>query len=64
MASEAGLSVVGSVGILEELFRRGEIKDLRLTYGELLRQGFVSTFRRCNRACNTSGYPLYDRFAW
>jgi predicted nucleic acid-binding protein len=38
LASEAGLAVVGCVGILEELYRRGEIKDLRQNYLELLRQ--------------------------
>jgi hypothetical protein len=37
-AIEEGLAVVGCVGILEELYRRGEIKDLRQTYQELLRQ--------------------------
>ncbi len=34
LASEAGLAVVG-VGILEELYRQGEIKDLRQNYLEL-----------------------------
>jgi len=33
-----GLAVVGSVGILEELWRRGAVADLRTTYSELLRQ--------------------------
>jgi predicted nucleic acid-binding protein len=38
LAAEEGLVVVGCVGILEELYRRGEIKDLRHTYRELLLQ--------------------------
>jgi predicted nucleic acid-binding protein len=38
LAIEGGLAVVGCVGILEDLFRRGEISDLRQVYGELLRQ--------------------------
>jgi uncharacterized protein len=38
LALEEGLSVVGSVGILEEVYRCGEIKDLRQIYEELLRQ--------------------------
>jgi uncharacterized protein len=37
-AVEEGLAVVGCIGILEELYRRGEIKDLRENYQELLRQ--------------------------
>lgn len=38
LALEEGLAVVGCVGILEELYRRGEIKDLRQIYQELLGQ--------------------------
>lgn len=38
LAFEEGLTVVGCIGILEELCRRGEIKDLRQIYQELLRQ--------------------------
>jgi uncharacterized protein len=38
LAGEEGLAVVGCIGILEELYRRGEIKDLRENYQELLRQ--------------------------
>jgi predicted nucleic acid-binding protein len=38
LATEEGLAVVGCIGILEEFYRRGEIKDLRATYQELLRQ--------------------------
>ena len=39
LAMREGLTVVGCIGILEELYRRGEIKDFRQTYEELLRQG-------------------------
>ncbi len=38
LAIGEGLAVVGSIGILEEFYRRGEIKDLRANYLELLRQ--------------------------
>jgi uncharacterized protein len=37
LALEEGLSVASCVGILEEVYRRGEIKDLRQIYEELLR---------------------------
>ena len=32
------MSVVGCIGILEEMYRRDEIKDLRQIYQELIRQ--------------------------
>ena len=38
LALEEGLSVVGCIGILEEMYRRGEITDPRQIYKELLRQ--------------------------
>jgi len=38
LALEEGLSVVGCIGILEEMYRRGEAKDLRQIYKELQRQ--------------------------
>ncbi len=38
LALEEGLSVVGCIGILEEMYRRDEIKDLRQVYQELIRQ--------------------------
>ena len=38
LATEEGLAVVGCVGILEELYRRNEIKDLRQAYLDLLNQ--------------------------
>ncbi len=38
LAIEEGLAVIGCIGILEELYRRGEVKDLRENYQELLRQ--------------------------
>jgi uncharacterized protein len=40
LAVEEGLAVVGCIGILEELYRRGEIKDLRQTYQKLLSENF------------------------
>ena len=38
LALDEGLAVVGCIGILEELYRRGEFADLRYVYQELLRQ--------------------------
>ncbi|MEO7650300.1 MAG: DUF3368 domain-containing protein [Bryobacteraceae bacterium] len=38
LAKEEGLAVAGCIGILEELYRRGELSDLRLAYADLLRQ--------------------------
>ena len=38
MAREAGIAVMGCVGILEELHRRDVWADLRGAYQELLRQ--------------------------
>ena len=38
IATGEGLAVVGCIGILEELYRRGEIKDLRQSYEEILQQ--------------------------
>lgn len=38
LAKQAGLAVVGCVGILEELYRRGTLADLRQAYQELLNQ--------------------------
>jgi predicted nucleic acid-binding protein len=38
LAIDEGLAVVGCIGILEELYRRGDIKDPRQSYQELLRQ--------------------------
>jgi predicted nucleic acid-binding protein len=37
-AIREGLSVVGCIGILEELYRRGDLTDLREIYRELLAQ--------------------------
>jgi len=37
LAVSEGLAVVGCIGILEELHRRGEIADIRHVYQELLR---------------------------
>jgi len=38
IATGEGLAVVSCIGILEELYRRGEIKDLRQSYEEILQQ--------------------------
>ena len=39
VARDAGLSVVGCLGILEQGARRGLVSDLRQAYIDLLRQG-------------------------
>jgi predicted nucleic acid-binding protein len=39
VALAAGLTITGSIGILELGFRRGLVKDLRTAYVDLLRQG-------------------------
>ncbi len=57
MATEAGLAVVGCVGILEELYRRGEIKDLRQAYEELLRQGIRVDVRTLQNSLKNSNLP-------
>ncbi len=38
LAVEEGLAVAGCIAVLEELYRRGDIKDLRDAYQELLHQ--------------------------
>jgi len=38
LALATGLKVVGCVGILEELYRRGSVTDLHAAYAELVRQ--------------------------
>jgi predicted nucleic acid-binding protein len=39
-ARSEGLNVIGCVGILETLYRRGHLLDLRSAYSGLLIQGF------------------------
>jgi predicted nucleic acid-binding protein len=38
LAIDEGLAVAGCIAILEELYRRGDIRDLRRVYRELLLQ--------------------------
>lgn len=38
IATKEGLTVVGCIGVLEELYRRKEIADLRAVYQELVNQ--------------------------
>lgn len=56
-AVEEGLAVVGCVGILEELFRRGEISDLRQVFGELLRQRIRVELRTLHTSLQQLGLP-------
>ena len=39
MATQMGLAVIGCVGLLEVLYRRGDLSDLRSSYRELVDQG-------------------------
>jgi len=55
LALEEGLSVIGCIGILEELYRLGEIKDLRHIYQELLRQNVRIDSRTLQASLNQLG---------
>lgn len=62
LAKEAGLAVIGCVGILEELHRRGEIRDLRRAYEDLLGQGIRIDLRTLQASLRNFGLPeLRDR---
>ena len=53
IAQDAGLSVVGCVGLLEAGWRNGIVPDLRQAYTDLLRQGFdwISTYLQDSSDC-------------
>jgi predicted nucleic acid-binding protein len=57
LATESGLAVVGCVGILEELYRRGEIQDLRQVYEKLLRQGLRIDLRTLQASLKQLNLP-------
>jgi len=50
-----GLAVVGCIGILERLYRRAEIVDLRRVYQELLRQNIRVDRRTLQDSLNQFG---------
>jgi predicted nucleic acid-binding protein len=55
LALEEGLRVVGCIGILEELCRRGEIQDLRQLYRELLSQNIRIDLRTLQESLKQFG---------
>lgn len=57
LAQEAGLAVVGCVGILEDLFRQGFVADLRQCYIDLLRQNIRIDLRTLQSSLATFQIP-------
>jgi predicted nucleic acid-binding protein len=57
LAIEEGLAVTGCVAILEELFRQGEITDLRHVYRELLLQKIRIDLRTLQASLKQFGLP-------
>ena len=55
LAKEEGLSVAGCVGILEELYRRGEIADLRQAYQELIKRNIHVELRTLQNSLKELG---------
>ncbi len=57
LATNRGLAVAGCVGILEELFRRGEITDLPHIYRQLPRQGVRIDLATLQRSLSRLNLP-------
>lgn len=57
VARNAGLSVVGCLGVLELGARRGIISDLRSAYRDLLRQGIRFDIRLLQESLDRLGFP-------
>jgi len=57
VARDAGLSVVGCLGILEAGARRGLVSDLRQAYADLLRQGIRFDIRLLQDSLARLGLP-------
>ena len=57
IAQEAGLSVVGCLGVLEASTRKGLISDLRQAYIDLLRQGIRFDLRLLQDSLARFGLP-------
>jgi predicted nucleic acid-binding protein len=57
VARDAGLSVVGCLGVLEEGARRGLVSDLRPAYIDLLRQGVRFDIRLLQDSLACLGLP-------
>jgi predicted nucleic acid-binding protein len=61
VARDAGLSVVGCLGILEAGARRGLVPDLRQAYIDLLRQGIRFDIRLLQDSLTRLGYQNSER---
>ena len=57
IAREAGLAVMGCLGVLEEGALKGLVPDLRQTYLELLRQGIRFDIGLLQRSLTRLGLP-------
>lgn len=57
VAQEAGLPVVGCIGVLEAGARKGLVSDLRQTYIDLLRQGIRFDLRLLQDSLARLGFP-------
>ena len=57
VAREAGLSVVGCLGVLEASARKGLVPDLREAYADLLRQGIRFDLRLLQASLARLGLP-------
>ncbi|MFN0172570.1 MAG: DUF3368 domain-containing protein [Bryobacteraceae bacterium] len=57
IAKDAGLSILGCLGVLESGFRRGLVTDLRSTYVDLLRQGIRFEIKLLQESLNRFGLP-------
>jgi len=57
IAREAGLSVVGCIGLLEAGWRSGIVRDLRQAYTELLRQGIRLDLKLLQDSLANLGLP-------
>lgn len=57
MAIDAGLSVMGCVGVLEALYRRGVLADLREVYGRLLAAKVRIDLRTLRTSLEQYGFP-------
>ena len=57
VARDAGLSVVGCLGMLEAAARRGLVSDLRQAYIDLLRQGIRFDIRLLQDSLARLGLP-------
>lgn len=57
LARAEGVRVLGSVGVLEICYRRGDIADLRQVYADLILQGVRIDRRILDQSLATFGLP-------